>query len=131
MIFNSKWYSSLIKPYLTPPAFIFRPIWSILYFLIFISLIIYILKNSEFNKFRGYLFFGIQMILNGLWSPIFFYFQNMKLALICIILMDVFLILTIKEFYKISKPASLILIPYLVWILFATYLNFGYILVNK
>jgi len=131
MIFNSKWYSSLTKPFLSPPAFVFRPVWCILYVLIIVSFIMYAFKHSELNKMKGYIFFGLQMILNGLWSPIFFYFQNIKLAFICIILMDIFVILTVKEFYKISKPASFMLIPYLIWILFATYLNFGYLWLNK
>ncbi len=130
-MFDSKWYNSLSKPFLSPPASVFRPVWSILYILIIASFILYALKHSELDKIKGYIFFGLQMILNGLWSPIFFYFQNMFLAFICIILMDIFVILTIKEFYKISKPAGLLLIPYLVWILFATYLNFGYIWLNK
>ena len=130
MMFNSKWYNSLAKPFLNPPSSIFRPVWGILYILIIVSFIIYAFKHSELNKMKGYIFFGIQMLLNGLWAPVFFYFQNMKLAFVCIILMDIFVILTVKEFYKISKTAGLILIPYLIWILFATYLNFGYIWLN-
>ncbi len=129
-MFNLKWYNSLAKPFLNPPAYIFRFTWSILYVLIFISLLIYIFKNSELNKFKGYVYFSIQMILNGIWSSIFFYFHNISFALICIILMDIFLILTIKEFYKVSKIASYILVPYLIWILFATYLNFGFMFLN-
>ena len=129
-MFDSKWYNSLTKPFLSPPSSIFRPVWSILYVLIIVSFILYALKHSEINKLKGYIFFGIQMILNGLWTPVFFYFKNMELAFVCIILMDIFVFLTIKEFYKISKTASLILIPYFIWILFATYLNFGYIRLN-
>ena len=131
MLFNSKWYNSLAKPLFSPPAFLFRPVWNILYILILFSFLIYIFKNTELSKFKGYLFFTFQMILNGLWVPAFFYFQNIKLAFVIVVLTDIFVILTIKEFYKVSKLASFILIPYLIWILYATYLNFGYMWLNK
>jgi len=130
-MYNSKWFNSLIKPFLNPPASIFKPVWGILYILIIVSFVLYALKHSEINKLKGYIFFGIQMILNGLWSPVFFYFKNMTLAFVIIILMDIFVLLTIKEFYKISKTASFLLIPYFIWILFATYLNFGFIFLNR
>ena len=130
-MFNSKWYNSLLKPPLTPPAAIFKPVWAILYIFIIISFVFYLLQHSDISKFKGYIFFTVQMILNILWTPLFFYFKNMLLALICVILMNIFIIFTIREFYKISKPAGYILIPYLIWTLFAAYLNFGYVWLNR
>ena len=129
-MFNSNWYNSLAKPFLNPPSFVFRPVWTVLYVFIITSFVLYAIKHSNFSKFKGYLYFWLQMVLNILWSPLFFYFHRIKLALICIVLMDVFVFLTIKEFYKTSKPASLLLVPYFLWILFATYLNFGYVGLN-
>lgn len=129
IMYNSVWYNSLVKPQFAPNNELFAPIWTILYLLIFISLVLYILKKEE-NKISGYVFFAIQMILNLIWSPIFFFFQQITFALITIVLLDVFVILTIKKFCSVSKIAGWLLVPYLAWILFATYLNFSYMILN-
>ncbi len=129
-MYNSIWYDSLVKPVLNPPSWIFPPVWSILYALIIISLFIYIFKNSLQNKSSGYVYFIIQLILNLAWSPIFFYFKNIGLALIIVVLLDYFVILTIKRFYSVSKISAILLIPYLLWILFATYLNTAFLILN-
>ena len=128
-MFKSVWYYNLTKPPLAPPDWIFPPVWSILYFSMLVALLLYLFKPTQ-NKKSGYIYFAVQLILNLLWAPVFFYLKNMFLALIVIILLDIFVILTIKSFYKVSKISSLILIPYLIWILFATYLNIGYLVLN-
>ena len=128
-MFKSVWYYNLTKPPLAPPDWIFPPVWSILYFSMLVALLLYLFKPSQ-NKKSGYIYFIAQLFLNLLWAPVFFYLKNMFLALIVIILLDIFVILTIKSFYKVSKISSLILIPYLIWILFATYLNIGYLVLN-
>ena len=128
-MFKSVWYYNLTKPPLAPPDWIFPPVWSILYFSMLVALLLYLFKPAQ-NKKSGYIYFAVQLILNLLWTPAFFYLQNIVLALIVIILLDIFVILTIKSFYKISKISGLILIPYLLWILFATYLNIGYLVLN-
>ena len=125
-MFKSVWYYNLTKPPLAPPDWIFPPVWSILYFSMLVALLLYLFKPAQ-NKKSGYIYFAVQLILNLLWTPAFFYLQNIVLALIVIILLDIFVILTIKSFYKVSKISGLILIPYLIWILFATYLNIGYL----
>ena len=126
---KSVWYYNLTKPPLAPPDWIFPPVWSILYFSMLVALLLYLFKPAQ-NKKSGYIYFIAQLFLNLLWAPVFFYLKNMFLALIVIILLDIFVILTIKSFYKVSKISSLILIPYLIWILFATYLNIGYLVLN-
>lgn len=128
-MFNSAWYNSLIKPFLAPPNWIFMPVWSVLYLTIFISLILYITKPAE-DKNLGYIYFAIQMMLNLIWSPVFFGMQNIAIALAIVIFLDIFVLLTILKFYSVSKISGLILIPYFLWILFATYLNLGYLLLN-
>ena len=128
-MFKSVWYYNLTKPPLAPPDWIFPPVWSILYFSMLVALLLYLFKPAQ-NKKLGYIYFAVQLILNLLWTPAFFYLQNIVLALIVIILLDIFVILTIKSFYKVSKISGLILIPYLIWILFATYLNIGYLILN-
>lgn len=129
-MYNSFWYDLLIKPPLTPPAWIFAPVWAILYIMIFMAFAIYAIKPYSGNKSWGYIVFFIQMFLNLCWSPVFFYFHNIGMALAVIIIMDVFVILNIIEFFKVSKTAGLLLIPYFLWILFATYLNFGFFIQN-
>ena len=129
-MFNSIWYHSLIKPVLSPPDIIFAPVWSVLYFTIFCSLVLYISKPSK-NKFFGYLYFITQLLLNAFWVYVFFGMQNIAYALYIIILLDVFVLLTIKDFYNVTKQAGLVLIPYFIWILFATYLNTGYLILNR
>ena len=128
-MFKSVWYYNLTKPPLAPPDWIFPPVWSILYFSMLVALLLYLFKPTQ-NKKSGYIYFIAQLFLNLLWAPVFFYLKNMFLALIVIILLDIFVILTIKSFYKVSKISGLILMPYLLWILFATYLNIGYLVLN-
>jgi tryptophan-rich sensory protein len=128
-MFNSVWYKSLVAPTLTPPDFVFPLVWGFLYFTILISFIFFLFANAKNKKF-GYMYFFIRLGLNFLWTPIFFLIKNIGLALIVIILLDIFLVFTIKNFYKISKFAGLILLPYLLWVCFATYLNFGYWVLN-
>ena len=128
-MYNSDWYLNLTKPPLAPPDSIFTPVWAVLYFTMLCSLCLYFYTKNE-NKTNGYVFFAWQFVLNILWSPVFFLMKNMHLALVIVILMAIFTFLTIKEFCKTSKIAGLILIPYLIWILFAAYLNLGYIILN-
>ena len=128
-MFNSLWYKNLIKPPFAPPDWVFAPAWAILYTTIFIALILYIRKPAE-NKKRGYVYFVIQLILNFAWSPVFFGMKNMALGLVVILLMVIFTFLTVKNFFRVSKIAGILLVPYLLWIIFATYLNIGYLVLN-
>lgn len=129
-MYNSTWYKNLIQPPFNPPNSIFMPVWSIIYITIFVSLLTYIFTKSTISKKNGYIFFIIQLILNFLWSPTFFYLKNIGIALIVIIFLDIFVIMTARKFYSVSKLAGITLIPYLLWILFATYLNIGYFVLN-
>lgn len=130
-MYNSVWYNNLLKPFLTPKASVFPVAWTILYILIFIALFLYFKTKIYKNKLRGYIYFIIQFILNIVWSPIFFIYKKIDGALLVIILLDIFVFLTIKEFYKVSKSAAYFLIPYFLWILFATYLNAGFFILNN
>ena len=129
-MYNSLWYKTLINPPMTPPAWIFAPVWAVLYILIFISFVLYAIKPFEGSKSWGYTLFFIQMSLNLCWPPVFFYFHNIGLALAIIVIMNIFVILNIIEFSKVSGTAGLLLIPYLLWILFAAYLNAGFFVLN-
>lgn len=127
---NLDWYANLNKPLLTPPDWIFSPTWIVLYITIFVSLIIFTTTVARKDKIKGYVLFILQLLLNILWTPVFFVFKNVGLAFVIIILLDVLVCLTIKSFYKVSKKAGIILLPYFVWILYATYLNAGICFLN-
>ena len=129
-MFNTIWYDTLAKPFLTPPSEVFAPAWIILYITILASLIVFTITKTRRNKIKGYTCFLIQLLLNIAWAPVFFTMENIVLALIIILLLDIFVILTIKEFYKISQISAGILLPYLIWIIFATYLNIGILILN-
>lgn len=122
-MYDSLWYANLPKPLLMPPNWLFAPVWFILYLMIFLSLLIYTTTKTRHSKILGYIYFIIQMLLNIIWSPIFFLMKNVGLALLVIIFLDIFVYLTIIKFYEVSKISAKILYPYFLWILFATYLN--------
>lgn len=128
-MYKTAWFNNLIKPMFTPPEWVFAPVWTVLYSMMGVAFIIYVLAKHNRKK-NGYLYFCIQLFLNLLWSPVFFISKNISLALLVIIFLDIFVYLTIKEFYKISKIASMMLVPYFLWILFATYLNIVYLVLN-
>jgi len=129
-VFNTVWYDNLIKPFLNPPAWIFPPVWIILYCSILISFIFYTVSITNKKKFDGYVLFLIHMVFNFLWSPIFFILHKMDIALAIVILMDITAILLIRKFFSVSKISGFILVPYFCWILFATYLNTAFLILN-
>ena len=123
---NYEWYSQLNRPELSPPKWVFPPVWTTLYILIFISLCVFI-KNNSGHRILPLIIFGIQMALNFSWSPVFFGMKNIKGALIICILMWIFIFLNIIFFYQTSKLAGILLIPYFLWVTFAMYLNFEFL----
>jgi translocator protein len=116
------WYPSIIKPSWNPPNWIFGPVWSALYICIGMAFAI-IWHCEEHPKKKAYRLFAIQFILNLAWTPIFFNFHQIGFAFIEIIFMLLFIILTIREFYKINRIAAYLLVPYAIWVSFATVLN--------
>lgn len=114
------WYALLNKPSFSPPNWLFGPVWTILYTLIGISF--YLIWTNKKGSLKLFLF---HLFLNAIWSPIFFGAKNLGLAFVVILLMDITLIIIIKSFYKLSKVAGIILIPYLLWISFASLLNYS------
>ena len=125
------WYETLNRPPFTPPAWVFPPAWTILYTMMFVSLIIVIRTKTLENKTNAIILFLTQLLFNFLWSPTFFYWHNIKMAFVIIILLLIFLVLTIAFFYRISKLSAFLLIPYLLWICFAINLNFGFMIMNS
>ena len=124
------WYSMLIQPPLRPPAWLFAPVWTILYITMVVALFLYAKKQSTTSKAWGYVLFFTQLLVNLAWSPAFFGMKNIGLALALVVLLDILVLFNIIEFSKVSKSAGRCLIPYFIWILFATYLNIGFFILN-
>jgi tryptophan-rich sensory protein len=121
----STWYQTLVKPAFNPPAWIFAPVWNALYLMMGVALFI-ILEKGKGNIFykKALWFFGVQLFLNFLWSILFFGLHNPGLALVEIILLWISILFTHIYFFKISKLAARLLLPYLAWVSFAAILNF-------
>ena len=125
------WYITLEKPFFAPPNWIFGPVWIILYFLMGVSLYI-VWKDELKSKTRNVFFvvFAIQLILNALWSLLFFGLKSPLLGLIDILILDVMLVVTIFYATRVSKYAAMLLIPYMVWIIIASVLNYAILVLN-
>ena len=125
------WYSALRKSSLNPPDWVFGPVWTVLFLLMGISLYLVWDKGlKEKNVKRGLVFFGVQLSLNTLWSIIFFGLKSPTLAFIEIFILWIAILFTIIEFYRISKPAAYLLVPYFMWVSFAIFLNYSIVVLN-
>jgi tryptophan-rich sensory protein len=125
------WYASLKKPFFTPPSWIFAPVWVTLFTLMGISLYIVWKKGLGRRELRrGVSLFGVQLALNVLWSVVFFGMHSPLYGLIIIVLLWAVLLATVIAFYRISKPAGMLLIPYFLWGSFASVLNLAILILN-
>lgn len=119
------WYPTILKPSFNPPNWIFMPVWTLLYVLMAVAagLVWDKIKeqNQEVKKALG--FFLVQLILNAIWSYLFFGLKNPMLALIEIVLLWLMIYETYLKFTKINKTAGYLLIPYIAWVSFAGILN--------
>jgi len=126
------WYASLNKPSFTPPNWIFSPVWITLYLLMGISLFL-VLHKGLHEKYLNIalIIFGIQLLLNILWSMVFFGIKSPLAGFIVIIILWIAILITILYFFRISKAAGILLLPYILWVSFATVLNFFLFWLNR
>lgn len=122
-------YNNLQKPFLAPPSILFPIVWTILYILMGISY--GILKTKNLNTPDIKLIYYLQLFVNALWSIFFFTLEWRLFAFLWIILLDILVIIMIIRFYQKNKTAGLLQIPYLLWVIFASYLNLAIYLINK
>ena len=118
-----RWYVALEKPVWTPPGWVFGPVWTILYIAMAIAAWLVTRKVGVFS--RAILFYVVQLVCNALWSWIFFGQEQVGWALADILVLLFFLLITTWHFWRVSKPAALLLVPYILWVSYATALNFA------
>ncbi len=122
------WYASLNKPFFTPPNWLFAPVWLTLYTLMGIAL--YLVFNNKKNNGRALVLFAMQLILNALWSILFFGMRSVMLGLVCIFVLWLAIYATTIEFGKVDKMARNLMLPYIAWVSLALLLNLGVFLLN-
>lgn len=124
-------FSALNQPPLSPPGWLFPVVWSILFTLMGIASYLYLTAMPPMSQApKGLLLYGLQLLFNFFWSIWFFNLQAYGFAFVWLLALWVLILATILQFAKVSKPAAYLLIPYLVWVTFAGYLNLGIALLN-
>ena len=125
------WYAGLAKPAFTPPAWLFGPVWTLLYVLMGVAAFLVWRKGvADPRVVRALMVFGVQLALNALWSPAFFGLRSCVAGLVVIVPLWGAIVLTIVLFAPLSGAAALLLAPYLAWVSFATVLNVALVLKN-
>jgi tryptophan-rich sensory protein len=117
------WYAFLNKPSFSPPNWLFGPTWLILYLLMGVALYLNWIKKTKQANCNVRLFF-IHLFFNLIWTPVFFGAKNLFLALIIIVTIWALIVAMIFKFWKVNKASSFLLIPYLLWVSFASVLNY-------
>lgn len=124
----STWYAGLNRPSFAPPNWIFGPVWTILFLLMGVSLFL-VTRKKKRPKEAVEVFF-LQLVLNVLWSVLFFGLESPFLAFLEIFALWFAIDLSIYYFYKVSRPAAWLLVPYIIWVSFAAFLNYFFWIIN-
>lgn len=126
------WYAALKKPPFTPPGWIFSPVWITLYLLMGVSAFVVWSKGWGDSRVRIALsLFVVQLVLNALWSLMFFGLRSPSAGFINIVVLWIFILLTMLYFFKLSTTAGALLVPYVLWVSFAAVLNFSILVLNR
>lgn len=121
-------FATINKPVLSPPGWLFPVVWTILYILMGIAS--YLVLTSEKSNSAALAVYSIQLLVNFCWSILFFNLERYLLAFLWLVLLWLLIVKMTRLFYRISKPAGYLMIPYLLWVTFAGYLNFAIYLLN-
>jgi len=128
----NNWYAGLNKASFTPPSWLFGPVWTTLYIMMAVAAFLIWRKGLANRSVRlAMICFIVQLLLNALWSPLFFGLHSPLLGLIDIFLLLFAIILTLISFEPVSTPAVLLLVPYLAWVTFAAVLNLSIYFLNR
>lgn len=127
---NLSWYQMLNKPLITPPSWVFTAVWTTLYFLMAVSLLLYLKRPSAYSKKLPLITFFTQLVLSFLWPYVFFTMENLTLSAAICVIMVILVLIVMQQFYRVSKGSTYLLIPYILWLCLATYLNIELIRLN-
>ena len=127
---NMDVFDTVTKPPLTPPAWLSPLCWTILYVLMGVASYL-VAVSDEILRGNALLFYGVQLILNFVWPLIFFDLSLYLLAFVWLVILWAIILVTMLKFYKITERAGDLMLPYILWVTFAGYLNFGVFLLNK
>lgn len=125
------WYRSLTRPAFAPPNWVFGPVWTVLYLMMAVSGWLVWRTPTGTARTRALFAFGVQLVLNGIWSALFFGWHRPGLALVEIIVLWLSILVTALLFRRLSVTAAMMLVPYLMWVSFAAVLNFGFWSLNS
>jgi benzodiazapine receptor len=126
------WYATLEKPFFSPPNWLFAPVWTLLYILMGVAAFLVWRKGLDNRQVRiALIVFLIQLMLNALWSVVFFGLESPLYGLIVISILWVAILVTVIKFFTISRVASMLMWPYLLWVTFAAVLNASIFLLNR
>jgi len=124
-------YETLVKPPLSPPGWLFPVVWSILFLLMgYASYRVLTANAPKEEKRKALIVYGAQLALNFLWSPVFFGLGWLLVAFFILVALWILILITGNLFSQIDKTAGTLLLPYLLWVTFAGYLNFAFVLLN-
>ncbi len=125
-------FDALEQPPLSPPAWVFPVVWTILYTLMGVASYLVATANaSRIDKDGALAVYALQLAFNFLWPILFFNLEMYRVALVWLILLLILVIITAVRFYRIRPAAGWLLLPYILWLLIATYLNFGIVTLNS
>lgn len=128
--YGNPWFDALIKPDSMPPGWMFGVAWTILYILLGLSLALVLHARGAPGRGKAIALFVLQLVLNYSWSPLFFAWHEVRIALMVIVAMFVIAATTAYLFGRIRPLAGLLMVPYLAWLLFAAWLNFQIMILN-
>ena len=126
--YKEPWYSLLTKPSFNPPDWVFGPVWTMLYLLMTIA--IWKVWQSNFRNINIVYIYFIHLFFNTMWSIVFFVFHNILLALFVLIILIGLILYLMMQYRKINLISFYLMIPYLVWCIFASVLNFSILIIN-
>lgn len=131
MNYDKDWYDSLVKPAFQPQAWVFAPVWIILYVLMGIAFLLVLFDKFEFKNLLAMIMFFVQLQVNLSWPPVFFKEHNLRKSFLLCALLTVLVFITMLIFFWVRKSAGILFVPYFIWCCFATILSFEILELNE
>lgn len=123
-------YAALDLPSFAPPTWVFMPVWTVLYLLMGLALYRILMYEPTPDRKAATFYYSLQLIFNLLWSLLFFVLQLRLAAFVGLVILFFYIVVTTVKFFKIDKPSGFLMVPYLLWVVFAGILNFAVVMLN-